>query len=685
MPFIKFWSYLASFLLLASCQDYSLTLSKGDGLGGKKQEYQFRITESITPITIPYGGGVKLLDGRILMIGGVSVLPSQQVARIFDPVQNKIILAGTFPLNVIYFSTTLLAGGKVLVTGGQHPTNYDISKEAALYDPQTNQWEVVGSMEIPRALGSFVSLPDGRALFVGGQIAGSATTEIAEFFDPSTKQWERTTDYPIKNYQSQAGVLNENQILVFGGNSNKSFYFDIENETWTETASLQSNRIASNSIVLSDGRILVLGGTSDGSTIMSAGEVFDPVGEVWTPIAPMRNSRVDFGITKIASKKYLICGGRISITETTDECEVFNEETLSWDHYFVSESARGYMKLYTLNDGRVFATGGLEGLNLTNAYSFINPSTFTTSTPLFLVGDKLDGQRIQLNENQILITGGNTTSSAIFNIKTKKWSSAGETSSARFFSHSFKLPNGEVLLTGGDMVGLGQHPIQTTEIFNPISKTWRLAGDMNETRNMSGSFSLDDGRVCVVGGGTNTMEIFDPVTGTWSYGDSPNTNGMIVLPSISKDLEGNVFLFVDDIQRFDIATETWSIVGKLSGARYQSKSIRLSDGRFLIMGGTLGAESLSSTEFFDPLTNTAEPGPSMTVARTEFTVTSLPDGKIMAIGGRDAFQTGAKLNSIEVFDPETETWVGYSINLSSGKSGHMTTLTDDGELFVWGG
>ena len=85
----------------------------------------------------------------------------------------------------------------------------------------------------------------------------------------------------------------------------------------------------------------------------------------------------------------------------------------------------------------------------------------------------------------------------------------------------------------------------------------------------------------------------------------------------------------------------------------------------------------------------ARPDPSgsrataeMDTGRSHHTATLLENGHVIVIGG-DGF-SGAPLDSVERFDPETEAWSGLP-DLPEPRSNHSTTLLEDGRLLVVGG
>lgn len=86
-------------------------------------------------------------------------------------------------------------------------------------------------------------------------------------------------------------------------------------------------------------------------------------------------------------------------------------------------------------------------------------------------------------------------------------------------------------------------------------------------------------------------------------------------------------------------------VGDVNTARQFSAATLLSSGKVLVTGGS----DLSSTEVFDPQSNTFQTAGTMTVARTGHSATTLNNGKILIAGGTPNPTTA------EIYDPDTNT------------------------------
>ena len=118
-------------------------------------------------------------------------------------------------------------------------------------------------------------------------------------------------------------------------------------------------------------------------------------------------------------------------------------------------------------------------------------------------------------------------------------------SQARAGHISAVLPNGDVLVAGGQYRGTGfNDAVADAEVYAPSSGLWRAGPSMHEPRSHFAATTLTDGRIVVAGGGSLstggsdlTTEIFDanaadggapdsgtPDTGTPDTG-TPDTGG----------------------------------------------------------------------------------------------------------------------------------------------------------------
>ena len=88
----------------------------------------------------------------------------------------------------------------------------------------------------------------------------------------------------------------------------------------------------------------------------------------------------------------------------------------------------------------------------------------------------------------------------------------------------------------------------------------------------------------------------------------------------------------------------------------------LTDGRVLVAGGSPdGSNVLSSTQVYDPATNSWSAPVSMGTARSGHTATLVSDGRVVVAGGFNT--SGSDLATTDIYNPATNNWSpGASLN-----------------------
>jgi hypothetical protein len=225
-----------------------------------------------------------LADGRVLITGGVTtekysaivVNTVSEKAEIFDPVTNAFKPVG--PMRVARFghTATLLGDGRVLITGGETLAPYPAWPEAVatteIFDPRTETFEPGPTMRTTRVRHTATRLVDGRVWIAGGLTwlygTDKGSSPSTEIFDPSTNELEIGPDLG-KRWDHTATLLPNGSLLLFGGTTDAIVYDPTMNRI-IERMSLGKARRDHAATLLEDGSVLIIGGGDSAGGVYSA-------------------------------------------------------------------------------------------------------------------------------------------------------------------------------------------------------------------------------------------------------------------------------------------------------------------------------------------------------------------------------------------------------------------------------
>ncbi|MFJ5262267.1 Kelch repeat-containing protein [Streptomyces sp. NPDC088387] len=303
----------------------------------------------------------KLANGTVLAVGGLSGpyggLSQAGVAsaEIYDPAARSWTPTGALHEGRYAHSATLLADGRVLVTGGVAPRSAVSQKalaSAEIYDPVAEEWTPTEEpMNDVRCGHPAVLLRNGRVLVVGGMspigrglFAGQS---FCELFDPATGRWTPTGDLASVRKSHQATLLRDGTVLVTGGDSPglqddwtynpysqwTTERYDPATGAWTAAQGMGNGRSHHRAVLLRSGRLLAIGGTDDSTFDVGYqnAEVFDPQAKTWTPTGGMVEGRWAFVAAELLDGRVLVAGGLVrsgaavpdSTSVLTDTSEIY--------------------------------------------------------------------------------------------------------------------------------------------------------------------------------------------------------------------------------------------------------------------------------------------------------------------------------------------------------------------------
>ncbi len=216
-----------------------------------------------------------LPDGRVLVVGGrdsagvitASVELVSPGSAAGGPLASSQ-MGPTLTMARAGHTATLVAGGKVLVVGGDAFTG----KTAELFDPVASTWSVTGSLFSARSTHAAVKLADGRVLVSGGSQSSAA---VAEIYDPAKGTWTLTSSSVEQRDYPAGALLPSGLALVVGGTVNAiqlslALAYDATTDTWTTLTPLPQGRSHPAAVSLPNGLLLLAGGAGDLDALASA-------------------------------------------------------------------------------------------------------------------------------------------------------------------------------------------------------------------------------------------------------------------------------------------------------------------------------------------------------------------------------------------------------------------------------
>lgn len=261
------------------------------------------------------------------------------------------------------------------------------------------------------------------------------------------------------------------------------------------------------------------------------------------------------------------------------------------------------------------------------------------------------------------------------------------------------LPNGRVLLAGGEMDDNPFTPLASCEVYDPATQTFSLVASMNFARSFAHGILLPEGRVLVTGGQSldgstfifrDDAEIYDPVADTWT----PVANKMEIARSghfSAVATDGNAVILGG--RSGVISGELWNATTRLfepaqtlpSAPHFFGAGTTLPDGRPIVVGG-FGSRSVTlytvAFGFLNGLNQMAE-------ERQFATATAFADGRVLIVGGADLTSNPAILrDTADIVYQVGQTVKVFRIPdfpLPAPTSHHDAALGPQGNVWVTGG
>lgn len=237
------------------------------------------------------------------------------------------------------------------------------------------------------------------------------------------------------------------------------------------------------------------------------------------------------------------------------------------------------------------------------------------------------------------------------------------------------------LITNNRVLVVGQHNGTTTDVYDPITRTFSLPAGATVGSHQNGSATLlTNGLVLLVGGGNPTgakiAEVYNPATQLFRRVGDPLVYSYDHYATLQPD--GSVVLCGGGMttnELFNPVTETFSFAPAKQCA---FNGIYLATGKYLYF-------SYGSAHLYDTNTSSSVPTSGFRQARAYHSATLLANGKVLIVGGYGVGgATPGPIASAELYDPVTDTFT-FTANLAAPREHHSSCRLSDGTVLVAGG
>jgi hypothetical protein len=303
----------------------------------------------------------------------------------------------------------LLDTGSVLVVGNEpcvaagEPT---YSEKAEVFDPSTDTWAEIPSLNKQRDGSALVALQDGTGMVLGGSNAQGEPFSSTKIYRPTTHAW---SDGPLmlRAGATSAVTFFDGRVLAVG--PGRAEILDPGAPAWRRVAAPPSS-VAIERMVVAGRWVVAIGATDEGAPTFLR---FDGSAERWKPITDSALFRpVPIALQNDA---LLVIGD----DEGGSHVQRYDPATDRWSEAAQMAQGRTRAQVTMLSDGRVLVAGGVElksaavdgGYAVTEGAPLASTEIYDPATNMWspgpsLRGPRQGGQAITFGDGSVLVFGG---------------------------------------------------------------------------------------------------------------------------------------------------------------------------------------------------------------------------------------------------------------------------------------
>ena len=354
---------------------------------------------------------------------------------------------------------------------------------------------------------------------------------------PATSgQWGPLQNWPVEFIN--ALMLPTGKVMGWDRTMNLRIWDPVTNEI-TQPSSPGYNIFCTGTALLADGTVLVSGGHVVDQVGLPFASIYNPFTDTWKQLPNMNAGRWYPSATTLANGDVLVLSGNTNGNAVDPLPEIYDVTANKWiDLTTALQSLSFYPRTFSAPNGDAFVAGP-DPLS-----QYLDTSGTGTWIPVAnrVVPNRSYGSAVMYAPGKVLYVGGgspatNTAEIIDLNQPNPTWQAVSPMAYARRNCNATLLPDGEVLVTGGN-TGSGSYDgsaSMAAEIWNPVTQKFTTVASESDIRwYHSTALLLPDGRVLSGSGDLHlTEQIYSPpylfagtqptitsAPGTVEYGDN---------------------------------------------------------------------------------------------------------------------------------------------------------------------
>jgi Galactose oxidase, central domain/Kelch motif len=361
------------------------------------------------------------------------------------------------------------------------------------------------SMNMARQLATATLLPNSKVLIAGGVNDSTGTLASIELYDSATNSFAPAASLPAMNEartNATATLLPNGKVLIAGGGNsttgllNSVELYDLATNSFAPAASLPTmnqGRLGAVALPLFNGKVLIAGGTNNNGVSLKTVELYDSATNSFAPAVslPTMNELRDTPTgTLLPNGTVLIAGGLegflVQEPIISNSVDLYNPATNSFAPAAslpTMNTSRLSATATLLPSGQVLIAGGETptiGLGFAvivlasvDLYDPVTNSFAPAASLPTMNTSRQSAAATLLNNGKVLIAGGeNNSNQVLANVDLYDGASNSfvpaaalpTMNQARFNATATLLPNGKVLIAGGE---ISNETLSSTELYTP--------------------------------------------------------------------------------------------------------------------------------------------------------------------------------------------------------------------------